>query len=306
MSDNTKRLQKLGGSDFEIADGEPDIRGWDVKDSFGKQLGEVEELIFDTQSRKVRYLVVDLEENDYDLDDKEVLVPVGVAELHGDDDDVILNGVTAEQLSSLPEYDDDRLDGDYESSIRNVLGGSALGGAAAMGASGTGTDFYQHEHFNEANLYRNRPRFNEASSDSTIPVVGEELEVGKREVETGGMRLRSRIVENEVSEDVNLRHETVQVERNNVDRPATGGDFQEEELEMRAHDEVHVVNKSARVVEEISLNKVVTEHEETIHENLKSTEVSMNDDNNSDLNMDDDIRDTGGRDTERRKDGGFL
>ncbi len=306
MSDNTKRLQKLSGSDFEIADGEPDIRGWDVKDSFGKQLGEVEELIFDTQSRKVRYLVVDLEENDYDLDDREVLVPVGIAELHGDDDDVILNGVTAEQLRSLPEYDEDRLDGDYESSIRNVLGGGALGGTAALAASGTDTDFYQHEHFNEDNLYRNRPRTGDTSSDATIPVVKEELEVGKREVETGGIRLRSRIVENEVSEDVNLRHETVQVERNTVDRPATGGDFQEEEVELRAHDEVPVVNKSARVVEEISLNKDVTEHEETIRENLKSTEVSMRDDNENNLDGDNDIRDTPRGNTDRRKDEGFL
>ncbi|HEY0059446.1 MAG TPA: YsnF/AvaK domain-containing protein, partial [Flavisolibacter sp.] len=159
----------------------------------------------------------------------------------------------------------------------------------------------------EANLYKNRPRSGDTRSDETIPVVKEELEVGKREVESGGIRLRSRIVENEVSEDLNLRQETVQVERNTVDRPATGGDFKEEELEMRAHDEVPVVNKSARVVEEISLNKDVTEREETIRENLKSTEVSMNDDSNSDLNMDDDdIRNTGGRDTEQRKDGGFL
>ncbi len=35
------RLQKLSGSDFEITDGQPDIRGWDVKDASGKQFGEV-------------------------------------------------------------------------------------------------------------------------------------------------------------------------------------------------------------------------------------------------------------------------
>lgn len=46
------RLQKLKGSDFEIMDGQPDIYGWDVLDSSGKQLGEVDELIFDYESRK--------------------------------------------------------------------------------------------------------------------------------------------------------------------------------------------------------------------------------------------------------------
>ena len=150
------RLQKLGGSDFEIVDGEPDIRGWNVKDASGKQLGEVEELIFDYQSQKVRYLVVDLEENDYDLEDREVLVPIGIAELHEDDDDVILTGVTAEQLQSLPGYDEDRFDTEHETSVRNVFGG--LGSAAVHNAERNDDEFYSHEHFNEGNLYKRRQK----------------------------------------------------------------------------------------------------------------------------------------------------
>ena len=150
------RLQKLSGSDFEIAEGEPDIRGWDVKDSAGRQLGEVEELIFDYQSRKVRYLVIDLDKNDYDLDDRKVLVPIGIAELHEKEDDVILPGVIPSQLMSLPEYDEDRFDTAHEISIRNVFGG--LGGAALTSTAENDDDFYSHDHFNEANLYRNRNR----------------------------------------------------------------------------------------------------------------------------------------------------
>ncbi len=34
-----KHLEKLKGSDFEIKDGEPDIRGWDVKDRDGQGWG---------------------------------------------------------------------------------------------------------------------------------------------------------------------------------------------------------------------------------------------------------------------------
>ena len=77
-----KRLQRLQHSNYEIADGEPDIRGWDVKDAAGKTIGEVDELIFDVQSRKVRYMVVDLDENDFDLDKRDVLIPIGLGELH--------------------------------------------------------------------------------------------------------------------------------------------------------------------------------------------------------------------------------
>src|SRR5215212_4753132 len=110
--DNMKhrRLQELDRSDFAIVDGEPDIRGWDVKNAQGQKIGEVEELIVDAKMKKVRYMVVDLDDDELDLDDdRKVLIPIGLAELHKDDDDVILPNVQATQLTSLPEYDKDRL-----------------------------------------------------------------------------------------------------------------------------------------------------------------------------------------------------
>jgi stress response protein YsnF len=239
-TDRNRRLQELGGSDFEIADGQPDIRGWDVKDASGQRIGEVDDLIFDTESRKVRYMKIDLEGNVLDLETRDVLVPIGLAQLHDDDDDVILNNVTADQLRSLPEYDDDNLeDASFESNIRRVFAGA--GGAAVAGAAlGTGTgstmdtdrnrdsDFYNHEHFNDNNLYNRRGRNQAASADrsseeETIPVVREELEIGKEEVERGGIRLRSRVVERPVEETVNLREENVNIERTPVDRPASEG-----------------------------------------------------------------------------------
>ncbi len=271
------RLQKLSGSDFEVVDGQPDIRGWDVKDTTGKQLGEVDELIFDFENRKVRYLVVDTDKNEFDIEDKKVLVPIGIAELHEKDDDVILQGVTAEQLRALPEYDEDRFDTEHETSVRNVFGG--LGGAALAGGSRKDDDFYNHDHFNDENLYKNRG--SKTENETTIPVIKEELQVGKREVETGGIRLRSRIVEKDISKDINLREENVQVERNTVDRPASAGDFREGEIEVREHAEVPVVSKEARVVEEVSLNKEVTERDETISDTVRNTEVDIDRDDTS-------------------------
>lgn len=287
--DNRKtRLQKLSGSDFEIADGQSDIRGWDVKDETGRQLGQVEELIFDYQSRKVRYIVVDLEENDFDLEDREVLVPVGIAELHEKDDDVILPGVTAEQLRMLPPYEESRFDTEHETSIRNVFGG--LGGAALAG--GSDADFYNHGHFNDNNLYRNRTGTTEGGPSAATPVIREELQVGREEVETGGVRARTRLVEEEVSKDIRLRDETIRVEHESVDRPARAEDIKEEEIELHEYDEVPVVHKEARVVEEISLNKEVTERDETIRDTVRNTEV--------DLDRQDEVRARGeGSDPER-------
>lgn len=270
IENTSKRLQELSKSNYEIADGQPDIRGWDVKDANDKKIGEVDELIFDEQSRKVRYIVLDLEGNVLDLDAHDVLVPIGIAQLHDKGDNVILPGVTADQLRSLPEYDKESITGDLENKIRTIFGG--IGGAAL--ASGTGdNDFYNHEHFNDDNLYGRRGK--ESDQTETIPVIEEELQVGKREVEKGGLRLRTRIVENEVEKNINLRQEKVHVERTPVDRPANAGDLKEEQIEITERAEVPVVAKEARVVEEISLNKEVNEKEESIQGTVRHTEVDV-------------------------------
>jgi len=120
----------------------------------------------------------------------------------------------------------------------------------------------------------------EATEDrsTSIPIIREDLEVGKREVERGSVRVRSRIVERPVEEHVRLREEHVRVERNPVDRPVSSSDlgaFREGEIELTERAEVPVVSKEARVVEEVRLSKEVTEHEETIRDTVRSTDVDI-------------------------------
>jgi len=117
-------------------------------------------------------------------------------------------------------------------------------------------------------------------TDKKIPIIEENIEVGKRAVQTGGVRVRSRIVEKPVEEDLRLRTERVYVQRNPVDRPASDADFtsfKEGEIELKEHAEVPVVNKEARVVEEISLGKDVDERTETVRDTVRKTEVDVDD-----------------------------
>jgi stress response protein YsnF len=118
-----------------------------------------------------------------------------------------------------------------------------------------------------------------SGNDSTsIPIVEENVQVGKREVETGGVRLRSRIVEKPVEENLRLREERVTVERTPVDRTATDEDlnsFQETDIEVVEHAEVPVVSKEVRVVEEVKLNKEVEHRDETVKETVRKTEVDV-------------------------------
>ncbi len=111
-----------------------------------------------------------------------------------------------------------------------------------------------------------------------IPVVEENLEVGKRVVETGGVRLRSRIIEKPVEETIRLREEHVNVERTKVNREATDADFdnfKDETIEVREYGEVPVINKNAKVVEEVSVNKTVDQREETVRDNVRRKEVDV-------------------------------
>ncbi|MGI4019986.1 MAG: YsnF/AvaK domain-containing protein [Janthinobacterium lividum] len=110
----------------------------------------------------------------------------------------------------------------------------------------------------------------------SIKIIEEKMQVGKREVETGGVRLRSRIVEQAVHEDVRLRSERVHVERTNVSRPATEADlaaFKDATITMKETAEVPVVSKEAFVTGEVSLGKEVEETNQTVQGTVRKTEV---------------------------------
>jgi uncharacterized protein (TIGR02271 family) len=132
-----------------------------------------------------------------------------------------------------------------------------------------------------SNMSTDRMDYDRDRTDNTeqsMKVMEENLEVGKREIETGGARLRSRVVSRPVEEAVRLREERVFVDRQRVDRPATDADFEtfkEGTVEMREKAEVPVVRKEARVVEEVRLGKEVTEREETVRDTVRKTEVDV-------------------------------
>ena len=113
--------------------------------------------------------------------------------------------------------------------------------------------------------------------DETIQLAEERLVLGKREVERGGVRVRSYIVETPVSEQVTLREETVGIERRPVNRPLAAGDdaFRDRSIEMRETGEEVVVGKEAFVTEEIALRKDVGQRTEEVRDSVRHTEVEV-------------------------------
>ncbi len=117
-------------------------------------------------------------------------------------------------------------------------------------------------------------------NEEVIPVVEEQLAVGKREVERGNVRVRSYVREVPVQDQVNLRQESVSVERRPVDQPLSAADdaFKDRTIDVTERNEEAVVAKNARVVEEVVVRKDVSDRTETVNDTVRKTEVEVDDD----------------------------
>ena len=114
--------------------------------------------------------------------------------------------------------------------------------------------------------------------EAVLPVIEEELRVGKRAVERGGVRVYSRVTERPVEETVTLREEHVKVERHPVNREVSAADManlKDGVLEVTTTAEEAVVGKQARVVEEVVVGKETVQHEETIKDTVRRTDVDV-------------------------------
>lgn len=145
------------------------------------------------------------------------------------------------------------------------------------------------ERYRETGYERHDPKapaysYDEATSErdrfrdqgGSVPVVEEELQVGKRPVQRGGVRVHSRVVEKPVEEAIELREEHVRVERRPTDRPVNAGDqLRDQTIEVTETAEEPVVQKRARVREEVVVGKETTSRTEKIRDTVRHTEVEV-------------------------------
>jgi len=125
-----------------------------------------------------------------------------------------------------------------------------------------------------------------------LPVVEEQVDVSKREVEKGRVHVYTEVTEKPVSTDVSLRQENVTVERRPADRPVTSADaaFRDQSIELTEKSEQAVINKTARVVEEVVVGKDVTQQSQTVSDTVRRTDVHVDRDNSGFNTYDNDFR----------------
>jgi uncharacterized protein (TIGR02271 family) len=116
-----------------------------------------------------------------------------------------------------------------------------------------------------------------AANEGVLRLAEEQLQVGKQMIEDGRTRVRRYVTERDVSADVTLHEEHAEVLRRAINEPASlkDIDWADKEIEVVETAEHALVNKTARVVEEVSLKKVGTEHVETVHEKLRRQQVEI-------------------------------
>lgn len=175
--------------------------------------------------------------------------------------------------------------GGYETSSYATSGiGGAMAGSSMTGASATSARTGDLDTPMEYGAQTGQRKIH--SDDETIPVVEESIRVGKRETGHGRIRVRAYTIEEPFNESVELRDERVEIERRAVDRPAVADqDYLDRTLEAEEHREEAVVQKEARVVEEIGLRKTSDTHTETVSDTVRRTEVEIEKDS-ADLDRD--------------------
>jgi hypothetical protein len=140
-----RRLRDL--TDFEVADGNPDVRGWTVRGADGKALGRVHELIVEPAALKVRYLDIELDRSfNRSEPESHILLPIGVAAVDSEDDNVFVPALNSESVLNYPPYIELQITRDYEEAMLRALGQAPAGEAG----------FYERESYDSDAFYRSR------------------------------------------------------------------------------------------------------------------------------------------------------
>lgn len=234
-----RRLDKE--HDYKVAHDSTDIRGWKVKDASGQHVGKIDGLLFEPADNEVRYAIAE-------IDNRCVLLPVGMIDLDDRDHEVLARGYSKERLLTLREY----READFNETEERE-------------------HYMAHvpEH-KEQQLDYKREHFRGKMPDR-IRLMEEKLKIGKRDVQTGEVVAQKRPVTETVREDVTLRQEKVEIERHPVNREVRPGETISQTgdtIRVPIYGEELVTEKRPVIKEEIEIRKrpeTVTEHvEETV------------------------------------------
>jgi stress response protein YsnF len=120
-----------------------------------------------------------------------------------------------------------------------------------------------------------------------LTLAEEEVEIGKRQVSDGFVRLRRYTVEESVSEDISLYDQHAEVFRHAIDEPTylNDVDWSDKTISVEESHEIPVVSKTAHIREEVGVRSEGTERVETVKDSVRRQEVEVEKESSTDHDL---------------------
>jgi uncharacterized protein (TIGR02271 family) len=242
------------------------LRGQDLMGADGEKLGTIDEIYLDTETDQPEWALV----TSGLFGSKRSFVPITGARREGGgvtvpfDKTTVKNAPTIDPDGALSEREEQELYRHY---------GMSYGSSA----SGRPEDDHDVRDPNAVGRDTSGPTTDDAMTRSE-----EELRVGTAERESGRVRLRKYVVEDEVTRTVPVRREEVHLEREsindaNVGDAMDGPAISEEEHEVVLYEEEPVVDKRAVPKERVRLDKEELTEERQVSDTVRKEEIEVND-----------------------------
>ena len=229
-----------------------ETQGMDVIDSNGDKIGAVEEIFFDEQTQEPEWIGI----GTGFFGTKRVLVPIQGADFGGD---AVRVPYAKDQVAGSPDIDGDFIDQQTERELYSYYG---------LGYSEERSDTVLPEGGSPGG----------GMQEGSVTRSEEELQVGKRQVEAGRVRLKKWVETEPVEANVELTRETARVEREPINQPVSGAEIGEQEIEVPLSAEEPVVQKQTVARERISLDKDVETETQTVSDEVRKERVDVDGD----------------------------
>jgi uncharacterized protein (TIGR02271 family) len=240
-----------------------DVRAWREQDLFGsdgEKLGTIEEIYLDSESGEPEWALVTTGM----FGTKQSFVPLRDASASDEGVTVPFDKAT---VKDSPKMDPDgQLSESEEGELYRHYGlDYSAGDSAADETGGPGRDVSGR------------------NTDDAMTRSEEELRVGTADRESGRVRLRKYVVEDEVTQTVPVRREEVRVEREpitdaNRDDATSGPEISSEEHEVVLREEEVVAEKRVVPKERVRLDKDVQTEEREVSETLRKEQIEVDQD----------------------------
>ena len=246
------------------------LYGYDVMDSSGNKIGSVDGVWVDDATGELEFVGVKTGW----LMGKTHIIPAAQAQIDGSSQTITVP-FAQDQIKDAPSFGtDDELSPDDENQIYSYYGMDR-----STAPSPTGLPAGDQSN---ATTYGTT-----ATGERDIQLSEEELQVGKRQVEAGRVRLRKVVRTEQQEVPVELRREDVEIERVPASGQNVSGDaFQEEEIEVPVMREEPVIGKQAHVTGQVRVGKDVETEQRTVGGEVRKEDVEI------DRDVDTEVTDT--------------